>query len=209
MKHLPSYIMDPLEKIELARAANVPKWLTEPYIFFCRRVAPLTKDEGRRLGIDVVLAIYEVREKLARSRQLLIAGYTPSALFGYSMWTHSQCWQVLGSIWSLALTDREVFKNGTPDTVIWDAVLRLEAPLSWERKRKTAQSYAEHFGEDHSKFQPAELCRTCRNARSLANWTNPAEETTLACTMLTQLLPPFVDRKFGYEDLENMPPTQA
>lgn len=192
--------MRPLEKIELARAANVPEWLMEPYVFYCRRVATLSRAEGLRLGIEVVLAIYHTREGLAKSRQLLTAGAMPPVLFGYTTWRHLACWDTLRSIWNLALTKPHIYAEDTPDVVILRAQDYLRAPLTWERTRQTADELEGHFKDSLRKFEPAQLCKTCSIATTLINWTNPTEEQCFAETTLKTLLPAFVPQRFGYED---------
>jgi len=199
MKRIPIHNMPPLEKIELARAANIQAWLTEPYVFFCRRIAPLTTDEAQRLGWDVAFVIAQIREELARSRQLLAAGRPPHYLFGYSPWQHPSCWPTLGVIWCLTLTKSYIFQHHTPDDAIWTAVQHLEAPLEWRRRRRTEEMFAEHFKDQLEKFEPAHLCRTCRNPQSLAEWTNPRAEQEMATQKLKDLLPPFIPRNFTLE----------
>jgi len=201
IKHIPGREMNPMEKIELARAANVPEWLMEPYTFFCRRIAPLSDDEGRRLGLEVVLPICRAREELTKARQLLISGPPPDVLFEYSTWRHKHCWATLCSIWNLTLTKPHVFKEDTPDNAIMCASSSLKQPLTWDRVKKTDQEYMKHFKDNQGKFKPAQLCWSCNNNKMLRNWTQPMEEKRMAQTLLKAGLPVFIPIKFGYEDL--------
>ncbi|KAF8643587.1 hypothetical protein AX16_008974 [Volvariella volvacea WC 439] len=51
-------------KVALGRQYGITHWLKDAYRAICTRKAPLTKEEGWRLGVDEVVAIAEARQVL-------------------------------------------------------------------------------------------------------------------------------------------------
>lgn len=56
-------IASPIDKIILGRKYNVEFWLHHAYIAVCMRPEPLTREEGRRLGVDDVIDICAIRQQ--------------------------------------------------------------------------------------------------------------------------------------------------
>lgn len=59
-------ITTPAQRISLAKTQHIPKWLVPAYIELCSQKAPLDRSDARLLGLDDVLAIWEVQHELAR-----------------------------------------------------------------------------------------------------------------------------------------------
>ncbi|KAG8994305.1 hypothetical protein FRB94_009961 [Tulasnella sp. JGI-2019a] len=53
---------DAVSRIELAIECDIPQWLHPAYNFLCMRDAPITAEEGRRLGHERSAAIWRIRE---------------------------------------------------------------------------------------------------------------------------------------------------
>lgn len=61
--------MSPVDKAVLARDCDVGNdWLATAYAELGARDAPLTREEGRRLGVDAAIQLAEVREKIRDRR---------------------------------------------------------------------------------------------------------------------------------------------
>ncbi|KAI0673785.1 hypothetical protein C8Q78DRAFT_1018944 [Trametes maxima] len=54
----------PVERILLARTYNFPAWLEQAYLSLCMREASLTLDEGTRLGMEDVILISDLRQRV-------------------------------------------------------------------------------------------------------------------------------------------------
>ncbi|KAF8643559.1 hypothetical protein AX16_008947 [Volvariella volvacea WC 439] len=59
-----SLVAQPIEKIALGRQYSITHWLKGAYHTICTRPATLTKEEGRRIGVDEVIGIMEARQIL-------------------------------------------------------------------------------------------------------------------------------------------------
>ncbi|KAF8643566.1 hypothetical protein AX16_008954 [Volvariella volvacea WC 439] len=59
-----SIIATPIDKISMGRRCGIHHWLRDAYREICTRRAPLTKEEGRRVGADELVAIMEARQIL-------------------------------------------------------------------------------------------------------------------------------------------------
>ncbi|KAI5123823.1 hypothetical protein M0805_009115 [Coniferiporia weirii] len=73
--------MSPVDKAVMAREFEVDparKWLDTAYAALGARDAPLTKNEGLRLGLDVVLQLAEVRERIRERRRAVAVSRCPS-----------------------------------------------------------------------------------------------------------------------------------
>ncbi|EIM79450.1 uncharacterized protein STEHIDRAFT_30913, partial [Stereum hirsutum FP-91666 SS1] len=55
-------IATPIDKIVEGKACGVEKWLVPGFADLCNRAGCLTKEEGRRLGVDDVIFIASMRE---------------------------------------------------------------------------------------------------------------------------------------------------
>lgn len=53
-----------LDKAVLGKRYGVKQWVIEAYSELCTREKPLTLEEGRKLGIDLVIKINELRHEL-------------------------------------------------------------------------------------------------------------------------------------------------
>ncbi|THH21577.1 hypothetical protein EW146_g60 [Bondarzewia mesenterica] len=65
-------ISSPVDKIVLGRMFDIAHWLTPGFAGLVERKAPLTPEEGRRLGVEDVILISTLREN-ARQKDLLIS----------------------------------------------------------------------------------------------------------------------------------------
>ncbi|GJJ08408.1 hypothetical protein Clacol_002624 [Clathrus columnatus] len=54
--------IDPVQKVAIALQCDIPEWLHSSYVALCLRQYPLTLDEGRKLGVDVVTKLAYTRE---------------------------------------------------------------------------------------------------------------------------------------------------
>ncbi|THH02052.1 hypothetical protein EW145_g6806, partial [Phellinidium pouzarii] len=71
----------PVDRAVMAREFEVDparKWLDSAYAALGARDAPLTKTEGLRLGLDVVLQLAEVRERIRERRRAAAAARCPT-----------------------------------------------------------------------------------------------------------------------------------
>ena len=57
-------VQDPAEQIVLGHQYDVVDWLVPAYTALCERREPLTLEEGRKLGVDLVVMIGQVRDKI-------------------------------------------------------------------------------------------------------------------------------------------------
>jgi len=66
-RELSSMDLDPIEKIEFQQKNDLnAQWAYEAYISLCSRAGPLTVEEARRLGIEITVKIFTVREGLEK-----------------------------------------------------------------------------------------------------------------------------------------------
>ncbi|KAI5996623.1 hypothetical protein F5J12DRAFT_352718 [Pisolithus orientalis] len=56
--------LDPITKVELALQYNIQEWLLSALLVLARRSAPISIEEGRRIGFENALKLASVREKL-------------------------------------------------------------------------------------------------------------------------------------------------
>ncbi|KAG8927849.1 hypothetical protein FRC02_007713, partial [Tulasnella sp. 418] len=61
--------LGPVKMIVLAWESEVEKWLKPSYVELCTRTTPLTADEGKVLGLDLVIQLARIRETLRDARQ--------------------------------------------------------------------------------------------------------------------------------------------
>ena len=68
-------ITSPIDKILLSHKFDIPHWLPLAYVSLCKRIEPLSVEEGRRLfelgepGGDIIILLNQVRHELgSRSR---------------------------------------------------------------------------------------------------------------------------------------------
>ncbi|KZP33833.1 hypothetical protein FIBSPDRAFT_720301, partial [Athelia psychrophila] len=61
IKHLAPIVID-IDKIVLGRRYGMSEWLEEAYRAVCMRKESLTRDEGRRIGIDDAVEINAIRQ---------------------------------------------------------------------------------------------------------------------------------------------------
>ncbi|KAF8636869.1 hypothetical protein AX16_010927 [Volvariella volvacea WC 439] len=59
-----SHVATPIDKIALGRRYGILHWLRDAYRAICTRQATLTKEEGRKIGVDEVIGIMEARQIL-------------------------------------------------------------------------------------------------------------------------------------------------
>ena len=56
-----------VEKVGFAKAYKVPQWLLQGYQELVRRTKAISTEEGRELGMETVVGLYQVREQIAAS----------------------------------------------------------------------------------------------------------------------------------------------
>jgi hypothetical protein len=54
--------IDPVQKVAIALQNDIPEWLHPSYMALCERPKPLTIDEARQLGVEVVAQLACARE---------------------------------------------------------------------------------------------------------------------------------------------------
>lgn len=59
---LSDFKIDPVQKVAIALQCDIPEWLHSAYMVLCIRKNPLTLEEGRKLGVDVVTKLAYARE---------------------------------------------------------------------------------------------------------------------------------------------------
>src|ERR1700733_9035998 len=59
-------ITSPVDKLVVAYGLHVTGWVRPAFVALCMRDEPLTIEEGRRLGIDVIVRINEVRDLIKK-----------------------------------------------------------------------------------------------------------------------------------------------
>ncbi|EIN11457.1 hypothetical protein PUNSTDRAFT_131623 [Punctularia strigosozonata HHB-11173 SS5] len=60
----------PVDKIVLGRRYDIKGWLKDAYVAICQREEPLTLQEGKRLHLEDVIAISEVRQSIRDAKML-------------------------------------------------------------------------------------------------------------------------------------------
>ncbi|KAI6162489.1 hypothetical protein EDD17DRAFT_549756 [Pisolithus thermaeus] len=60
----PPQPLDPIDKLELALQYDIREWLLPALLALARRSAPISVEEGRRIGFENALKLASVREKL-------------------------------------------------------------------------------------------------------------------------------------------------
>ncbi|KAA1470498.1 hypothetical protein DENSPDRAFT_702354 [Dentipellis sp. KUC8613] len=61
-------IASAVDKVVLGRTYTIDAWLRPGFVALCERAQPLTRDEGRRLGVDDVILCVTVRESMRARR---------------------------------------------------------------------------------------------------------------------------------------------
>ena len=59
-----AHLGSPTDRIVLSRAYDIPDWLEEAYYHLCVRQEALTLEEGQRLGIEDVIILAELRQRI-------------------------------------------------------------------------------------------------------------------------------------------------
>ncbi|KAI0756345.1 hypothetical protein C8Q80DRAFT_1090969 [Daedaleopsis nitida] len=59
-----SRLGSPADRIVLARAYDIPNWLEEAYYHLCVREEALTLEEGLKLGMEDVIVLAELRQRI-------------------------------------------------------------------------------------------------------------------------------------------------
>lgn len=57
-------IMSPIDRIVIGQAYHIPEWLVPAYTELCMRDDPLTLDEGKKLGMEDVITIGQLRQEV-------------------------------------------------------------------------------------------------------------------------------------------------
>jgi hypothetical protein len=65
INHFP-LITSPVNRLVVAYGLHVTGWLRPAFVALCMRDEPLTIEEGRRLGINVIICINEVRDLIKK-----------------------------------------------------------------------------------------------------------------------------------------------
>ena len=178
-KHIPSHPMAPLDKIELARRADVPEWLFAPQLELARRLSALTAEEGRRLGPNSVLRITKAREIIMRVRLSSTVGPRPPMVLGHVGWLHTGCWTVLCNAWNLVMTKDKYAVHELPERAILLALVDLKEPLGWTRVRRNSPELAAHLGDNTGRFTPGRLCVSCDKEELVVEWVKKQDEKAL------------------------------
>ncbi|KAI5997632.1 hypothetical protein F5J12DRAFT_333967 [Pisolithus orientalis] len=78
--------LDPISKVELALQYNIEEWLLPALLVLARRSAPISIEEGRRIGFENALKLASVREKfrLETVVEQFTCTYYPGALHRYN-----------------------------------------------------------------------------------------------------------------------------
>ncbi|KAF8643557.1 hypothetical protein AX16_008945 [Volvariella volvacea WC 439] len=117
-----------VDKVVLGRKFNVTHWLEDAYHTICTSWTHLTKEEGRRLGVDEVTGILEARQRLLWENP--------------KMQKHEQL-KIIAKIFGL---------EAPPDPTVYQAHPSSQKPSSSER----AESNPSQDGI-HPQFRPAPL----------------------------------------------------
>ena len=73
-----SHNLDPIQKLVLADAFDIPQWLMPSYIELCKRDNPLTPDDALWIGPEKAMSIAKARESIRGSpetRQMFSGSY--------------------------------------------------------------------------------------------------------------------------------------
>ncbi|KAF8589487.1 hypothetical protein K439DRAFT_1523220 [Ramaria rubella] len=62
IRELATFEIEPVQKVAIALQNDVPEWLHPSYMALCERPNPLTVEEARRLGVEVVALLACARE---------------------------------------------------------------------------------------------------------------------------------------------------
>lgn len=62
INELAKFDIEPVQKVVIATQCDIPDWLHTSYMALCDRQNPLTVEEARRLGVDVVAKLAAARE---------------------------------------------------------------------------------------------------------------------------------------------------
>lgn len=65
---------EPFQRLHRAFECSVPRWIKPAYDQICRRMEPLTAEEGQHLGWERFSTICAIREKMARGDLVVAAG---------------------------------------------------------------------------------------------------------------------------------------
>ncbi|TFK45013.1 hypothetical protein BDQ12DRAFT_594672 [Crucibulum laeve] len=69
IKHLSVLISDPVEKLVLGQECAIPEWFSWALDVLCTREEPFTDEEGRRVGLEVVMAVAKERENRVKANR--------------------------------------------------------------------------------------------------------------------------------------------
>jgi hypothetical protein len=59
-------IISPVDRLVVAYGLHVTDWLRPAFVDLCMRDEPLSIDEGRRLGVDIIICISRVRSLIRK-----------------------------------------------------------------------------------------------------------------------------------------------
>ena len=62
IRELANFEIEPVQKVVIALQNDVPEWLHPSYMALCERHNPLSVEEARRLGVEVVAQLARARE---------------------------------------------------------------------------------------------------------------------------------------------------
>ena len=179
-------ILSPIDKIVLARNADVPEWLLQPHIALSIRPSPLLLEEARILGVDATLAVSLARERILARRLGLIIGPPPSVLLGYSLWTHPQCWTTLCRAWKMALTEPN-YRDSHMSAVdaIGAALDDLKAPMSAAMLERLMQTVIDTTS---IRGKANKLCSSCDDMDKIREWVGTREDEKIAKRVLKETI---------------------
>jgi len=62
IRELANFDIEPVQKVAIALQTDIPEWLHPSYVALCERHNPLSVEEARRLGVEVVAQLARARE---------------------------------------------------------------------------------------------------------------------------------------------------
>ncbi|TFY71232.1 hypothetical protein EVG20_g1773 [Dentipellis fragilis] len=146
-------IASAVDKVVLGRIYTIDSWLRPGFVALCERAQPLTKDEGRRLGVDDVILIVTIREGVRVQRPGIGRGEIEAIVKS-----------------RLNITDSEPNFVSTPNNsklkadtseVVGPANSRTEAEGGAETEKRTTQNEADAYVQADAgaaaKHQAAEM----------------------------------------------------
>ncbi|KAG8889552.1 hypothetical protein FRB98_003821 [Tulasnella sp. 332] len=71
LNEFPDGDIPPVDRLVIAHRFQLEDWLLKPYVSLVCRPAPLTVDEGKKLGLEDVILLCRAREEIKHREQLL------------------------------------------------------------------------------------------------------------------------------------------